>query len=287
MLGKSLLGLFCLQKPDDKFFGRFRHESNLTNSDEDDASQSSGSKSHQRPMWYLPHTIVTSDLGYRDHKFKLRFNRFLAEDPSIAVFSVDQEAPVSSTWRNERSRNNCRLSSKYGRARLLVTGRSHCNATITIGHGWPFGVSMKEIRYWNAEDGILLVNWSQLYSSYFAQAEKRSIRRKDGKIVDAHRYMEGSASKSEPERSSKYHGDGSVTPVADAQIVTAHQHAGQDLHDSFRRTGVRHESQGVNGVVKRQVDERWKIHKRVEAFVCSPGPLWRTSGYQKMEQRYM
>ena len=282
MLGKSILGLFCLRKPDDKLSDRFHNESKLTKSDDDDALQPSATKSHQQLMSYLPHTVITSDLGYRDKKFKLQFNRFLAEDPSIAVFSVDQEAPVSSTWRDERSRNNCRLSSKYGRVRLLVTGRSHCNATITVGHGWPLGVSMKGIRYWNAEDGILLVDWTELYSSYFAQAEKRPNRRKEENIVEAGRCMERGVSESESEGTRRSYGGLGIFPATHEEVVIAHKHVGQDLGDSSRRTRVQHESQGVDRVVERQVDERWKIHKRVEAFVSSPSLSWRTSGYQKL-----
>ncbi|KAK1917902.1 hypothetical protein P3342_000620 [Pyrenophora teres f. teres] len=282
MLGKSLLRLFCLPKSDEKPSSRFYHEDQPTMSDEANASQSSAIKFHQYPLRYLPHTVIRSDLGYRDHKFKLQFNRFLAEDPSIAVFSVDQEAPVSSTWRDERSRNHCRLSSKYGRARLLLTGRSHCNATITVGNEWPFRVSMKGIRYWNVEDGVLLVDWGQLYASYFARTEKRLNRRKDGEDIEVDRSMERNMLESDSEEARKTCGDCGIVPAAHEELVMAHKHTVQGIHSSFRWTRVQQDSQGANGVVKKQVDERWKIHKRVESFVCSPGPLWRTSGYQQL-----
>jgi len=269
MLGKSILELFCLKKPEEKLFPC---RNQPTRSNEADVSQSNATNSHQHPMRHLPHTVITSDLGYRDHKFKLQFNRFLAEDPSIAVFSIDQEAPVSSTWRDERSRNNCRLNSRYGRTRLLITGRSHCNASITVGQGWSLGVSIKGIRYWNAEDGVLLVDWSQIYADYFAQAQKRLKKGKGEKVVEVDRCNERKAlGSSEPEGAGNSHGDLGIFPVTR-----------QDNDDNFRCTSVQHELQVVNGAVRKQVDERWKIHKRVEAFVCSPGPLWRSSGYQRL-----
>lgn len=141
---------------------------------------------------YLPHTLITSDLGTWNHTFRLRYNYFLPEDPSIAVFSETQRAPVPSAWRG-KDRGCFGLGFRYrcyGCCSLEV--RSPCTARIIVGSGMHYKMPSRVIRHWNAEERLLLVDWTELYDSYFAQERKTTEKtRGTGTSKGYHRLEEG------------------------------------------------------------------------------------------------
>jgi len=175
MLCLPLLNMFSSNKTDHEFSDHScnmcRRATDLSPSRNPNTCTSRPAMSHRGPVAHLPHTIINSNLGCRNHTFRLQFNRFLVEDPTVAVFSVEQEAPISSVWRDE-DRRSC-----YGWARIFSASRSRCNVTMSVGQHWTLGVSNKSIRYWNMEEGVILVDWGQLYDSYFKQLKTKNQER--------------------------------------------------------------------------------------------------------------
>lgn len=186
MLCHSLLKTFSSNGADHEFSDHFcnmcRRTTESTPSRNSNACGSGTATSYGSPMCHLPHTVVNSNLGSRHDTFRLQFNRFLVEDPSIAVFSVGQEAPISGVWRDEDRRGCYGLSLAYGWAQIFAAPRSRCNVTMSVGRHWTLGVSSEAIRYWSVQDGVILVDWGQLYENYFKQVEKTKDRQRPGRF---------------------------------------------------------------------------------------------------------
>ena len=182
MFCHSILKMFSSNKAGPEFSDHFcnmcRRTTESTPSRNSNVCGSGTTTSHRRPMCHLPHTMINSNLGSRHHTFRLQFNRFLVEDPSIAVFSVEQEAPILSVWRGDNRRGFCGLGTAYEWAQLFTTSRSRCNVTMSVGQHWTLVVSNEAIRYWSVQDGIILVDWGQLYESYFKQVKKTKNRQR-------------------------------------------------------------------------------------------------------------
>jgi hypothetical protein len=121
---------------------------------------------------HLPHTLITSDLGTRGRNFHLRFSHFLPEDPSLAVFAETQDTPVPVTWRQQRVRPTWKLNVHFRWTRKGLQLRSPCTVKVVVGSRWQYKIPMKTMHYWSAANGILLVDWEDLYADYFAQEEK-------------------------------------------------------------------------------------------------------------------
>jgi hypothetical protein len=148
--------------------------------------RSATTTSHESPVCHLPHTVINSNLGCRHQTFQLQFNRFLAEDPSVAVFSVEQEAPISGVWRDEDRRGCYGLDKTYEWAQIFSGSLSRCHVTMSVGRHWTLGVSNKATRFWSAKDGVILLDWVELYDSYFRQMKKTKTknRKKSGRSAE-------------------------------------------------------------------------------------------------------
>jgi hypothetical protein len=179
-----------------------------------------GSTKH--PMRYLPHTLITSNLGCWHNTLRLQFNHLLAEDPSIAIFSVNQSAPIPSSW-HDKHRQIC----------LFPITRLLGNATVVVGSGWQYGVSKKAIRYWDAEYGVMLVDWHMLYSSYFAQKNKRQNRKKVGEIVERYRKLEETTLRIETGGAWRWYGDWDIYPATRAEVALACKYEGRGFDDGL------------------------------------------------------
>jgi hypothetical protein len=126
---------------------------------------------------YLPHTLITSDLGQWGQIYHLQFSHFLPEDPAIAVFLKSQDAPVPTTWRHKQSWRPWRLNIcwRWRNGRLQV--RSSCTVMVNVGSRWEHKISMQAVQYWSASAGVLLVEWSDMYNDYFAHDGKKKNNR--------------------------------------------------------------------------------------------------------------
>jgi hypothetical protein len=173
-------------------------------------------ESTKHPMRYLPHTLVTSNLGCWASTYRLHFNHLLAEDPSIAVFSVKQSAPIPSPWHD-----------KHRRIFLFPRKRLSCNAKVVVGSGWQYEVSKKAIRYWDPQDGVMLVDWHILYSSYFAQKDKEKNRKKVGKIVERYRKLEETTLRTETGGAWRWYGDWDIHPATRAEVALVCKYEGR------------------------------------------------------------
>jgi hypothetical protein len=132
---------------------------------------------------YLPHTLITSDLGQWGQIYHLRFSHFLPEDPAIAVFLQSQDAAVPTTWRHKKSWRPWRLNIcwRWRNGRLQV--RSSCTVMVNVGSRWEHKVSMQAVQYWSASAGVLLVEWSDMYDDYFAHSGKKKNKNRAHVIV--------------------------------------------------------------------------------------------------------
>jgi hypothetical protein len=173
-------------------------------------------------MRYLPHTLITSHLGCWRDTFHLQFNHLLAEDPSIAVFSIEQWAPVPRTWRNGQ-RDIC----------LFPITQLSCNAKVVVGSGWQYEVSKKAIRYWNSKEGIMLVDWHMLYSSYFTQANKKENRKKVGMIVERYRKWEETTLRTETGGMWSAYGQWNIHPATRSEVALVCKHEGRGFEDGL------------------------------------------------------
>ncbi|EMD66767.1 hypothetical protein GGP41_008161 [Bipolaris sorokiniana] len=245
---------------------------------------------HGYPMCYLPHTVITSDLGSPDGNYQLEFNRVLTENSNLAVFSVGQEAPVSDTWQQDQQRVGC-LS------RLFSAGSSGCNATVSVGSYWPFKLSNQAIWYWHAEDGVLLVDWSKLYTDYFTQSRSSKNRRRIERIV--HRYRDLEAEKMRNDTAGRWtsYGDWDIFPATHAEIAMACRYEGpkSDFEDRLDPRQDRMSPQemvmrlgdrivAVGEALRKRVDGKPKVYESEEKQECPKGPLslWRRTSYSKL-----
>jgi hypothetical protein len=57
---------------------------------------------------------------------------------------------------------------------------------MSVGRHWTLGVSNKATRFWSAKDGLILVDWVELYDSYFKQMKKTKTknRKKSGRSAE-------------------------------------------------------------------------------------------------------
>jgi hypothetical protein len=140
---------------------------------------------------YLLHTLVISDLGTRGHTFQLRFSHFLPQDPSIAVFSASQEAPVPSTWPSNQAKRPWRIKIRCRWKSGCLEMRPSCASKVIVGSGWQYSIPSSALLHWSAPSEVLLVDLYELYDDYFARERKEKNRKRVGKIVENFRYMEG------------------------------------------------------------------------------------------------
>jgi hypothetical protein len=222
---------------------------------------------YEYPMCYLPHTVIASDLGSPDGNFLLEFNRTLSENSTLAVFSLRQEAPVADAWRHDRRRAGCW-------SQFLSTAPPRCSATVSVGSYWPFRLSSQAIWYWNAEDGVLLVDWSKLYSDYFAQARSNKSKRRIERIVQ--RYRDVQAEKMRYDTAGRWssYGDWAIFPATHAEIAMACMREGpkSNFDDRFDPRKNQMSTQelimrlgdrivGVGDAVRKQVDGKSKYYE--------------------------
>lgn len=169
-------------------------------------------------MCYLPHTIITSDLGSPKANFQLQFNRFLSEDSELAVFSLGQEAPVSEKWQEEQRAGYF--------SRIFSNPSSQCNAMASVGSYWPFGLSNRVIRYWNVDDGVILVDWGKMYTDYFTQAKSCKNKRRIERIVRRFRELEAERLRQDTQGRWVLYGDRDIFPATHAEIAMACRYEG-------------------------------------------------------------
>lgn len=245
------------------------------------------------PMCYLPHTVIASDLGSRNCVFQLQFNRFLTEDPSLAVFSVGQEAPVSDSWRDDGRRLGC------GWSGLFSSKRSQCHAAATVGSYWPFGLSNRAVLYWNAEDKVILLDWSKLYSEYFAQARSPKNKRRIERIVQRYRDLDAENMRKDTDGRWSSYGDWDIYPATHSEIAMACRYEGplsdfEDRLDPKKERFSAHEMMlrvgdrlvAVGEAIRKRVDGKPKMYEGEDKaradYSHGPVTLWKRASYHKL-----
>jgi hypothetical protein len=118
----------------------------------------------------LPYILITSDLGVWDHTHQLQFSHFLADDPSLAVFSRSQGTPVPVTWRNYSACPRWRSYRCRWKGCDFEISRP-CSAQVIVGSRGQHKMPSKTMRYWSAPDGILLVDWDELCEDYLRKEQ--------------------------------------------------------------------------------------------------------------------
>jgi hypothetical protein len=179
------------------------------------------------PMRYLPHTLITSNLGCWYHTFRLQFNHLLVENPSIAVFSIKQSAPIPSPWHDKRHQI-C----------LFPITRLFCNAKVVVGSRWQYEVSENAIRYWDAEDGVMLVDWHILYSSYFARAKTMKNRKKVSRIVERYRRLEETSLRTKTGGKWKSYGDWGIFPATREEVARVCKYEGHGFENGLDKKSM-------------------------------------------------
>jgi hypothetical protein len=139
---------------------------------------------------YLSRTLINSNLGEWDQSFRLHFSHFLAEDPSIAVFSESQHAPVPTAWRRQQARGRRRIDIRCRWLKGKLQVRSPCAVRVTVGSWWEYKISLHAVRHWSASDRMLLVDWAAMYDNYFAQDRKNSNKERATDMVKRFRRLE-------------------------------------------------------------------------------------------------
>ena len=182
--------------------------------------------SSRHPMRYLPHTLITSHLGCWNDTFELQFNHLLIEDPSIAVFSTEQRAPIPRRWRRDAEHRTC----------LFPFRRLSCNAKVVVGSGWQYEVSEKVIRYWDPNVGVMLVDWHMLYNSYFARKKKTKNKKKVGEIVGRHRELKETTLRTVTGGVRRSYGDWNIHPATCAEVASICKYEGRGFENGLKPT---------------------------------------------------
>ncbi|RAR01455.1 zinc ion binding protein [Stemphylium lycopersici] len=223
----------------------------------------------------------------------LQFNRFLTEDPSLAVFSVGQEAPVSDSWRDDGRRLGC------GWSGLFSSKRSQCHAAATVGSYWPFGLSNRAVLYWNAEDKVILLDWSKLYSEYFAQARSPKNKRRIERIVQRYRDLDAENMRKDTDGRWSSYGDWDIYPATHSEIAMACRYEGplsdfEDRLDPKKERFSAHEMMlrvgdrlvAVGEAIRKRVDGKPKMYEGEDKaradYSHGPVTLWKRASYHKL-----
>jgi hypothetical protein len=170
---------------------------------------------------YLSRTLINSDLGDWDQTYPLRFSHFLAEDPSIAVFSESQHAPVPAAWRHHQARGPWRINIRCRWLKGRIQVRSPCAVRVTVGSWWEYKISLHAVRYWSASDRMLLVDWGALYGDYFAQDRKDLHRERADDMVKRFRRLEERALVRETGGQWSSYGDWGIHQPTSADVALA------------------------------------------------------------------
>jgi hypothetical protein len=239
----------------------------------------------KHPMRYLPHTLITSHLGCWRDTFHLQFNHLLAEDPSIAVFSTGQWAPVPRRWRRDAEH----------RGSLFPFRRLSCDAKVVFGSGWQYEVSEKVIRYWDLNDGIMLVDWHMLYSSYFARKKWKKNKKKVGEVVNRYRELEETTLKTVTGGAWGAWGYWNIHPTTRTEVALACKYEGRGYEDGLvpkkKMSGAQKLKTRVGNFVsvmkealrKRLEKKRSKLGQQIEKLESYGGcGMNVTPGYQRL-----
>ena len=232
----------------------------------------------QKRLTYLPHTLITSDLGTWGCTSILRFSHFLPEDPSIAVFSEAQGTPVPDEW--QRTRSLCPRMLKF-RCRLRNGGlqvRSPCTIRVIVGSRWQYKICPSSIRHWSAEKGLLLVDWNGMYDDYFLKDGKRKNKKRAREIVKKFRKLETKALLNETGARWTGYGDWDIETPTAADVALACRYEGQGFENdrvplskkmTVRELGVRFRqvTDGLREVIGRRVaKQKWKMRVRLKSM---------------------
>jgi hypothetical protein len=108
------------------------------------------------------HLLVPHGLGRGiwNHKQIIHFSHFLSEDPSLAVFSNTQNAPVPTGWGKKRGWWRYATHGNWREVRIVAT-LPHPPSSYT-NKACLCKLSNKTPVHWNPSAGILLVNWMDL-----------------------------------------------------------------------------------------------------------------------------
>jgi hypothetical protein len=97
--------------------------------------------------------------------------------------------------------------------------RSRCTAGVIVGSGWQYKACHKAILHWDAEAEVLLVDWIELYDSYFAQQAKSSNRKRVGEVVRRFRKLEENTLRTETGGRWSGYGDWDIYAATEAEVA--------------------------------------------------------------------
>jgi hypothetical protein len=191
-------------------------------------------------MAYLPHTLITSNLADKDRTHRLTFSHFLAEDPTIAVFSKSQDAAVPSAWRHSQSWRTWVNNICQG-VRKGYNPFRPCSVWVIVGSRWQYKVSSKAVHYWSAADGLLLIDWNTMFDDYFMKEQKKKNKKRTHEIVKKFHSLEKKTLITETGALWKRYGDWDIhTPTA-ADVALACRYEGHGFEQ-----GLAHLEDGVS-----------------------------------------
>lgn len=133
----------------------------------------------------------------------------------------------------------------------FIRQRPDYPARVVVGSRWGYTLSIKAVKYWNAEAGILLVDWSKMYEQYFAVAAKRRNKMRVKRTVNCNRDLEKKTLRIEPGERSASYGESDILPATAAEVVLTCRHEGQGSEDSLERSKQKLSVRKVKARVKR------------------------------------
>lgn len=204
---------------------------------------------HYPPI--LPRVLLTSDLGKWKHQYHLRFYCVLAGDSPFAIFTTsDWKGIVHSSWIDEQLRHPSLFKVRCCWRKGLPRIQSPCTVRATIRNRWQYKICRKAIIRWDAELGILLVDYRRLLADYDAQERSKKNRRRVEKIVGKFHQLEVKMLRDVTGGSWGQWGDWDIFPASQADVARACRLEGRGFKEGLGKMPGRSKKYRVRRCLK-------------------------------------
>ena len=221
-------------------FGRFRQDySRLGSITSIETLASSQEVSEERaPVEYLPsslsRTLLTSNLGTWDHRYQLRFSSIMEDNSSLAIFTSEKlDSKFGKSWERKPIQSQSMFKINHRLHNGLPRTKSPCIVRAIVKDKWQYKICKEAIIMWDAEWGVLLVDYRKLLADYNVQEKSKKNRKRVANIVKRYHRLEESVLRNETGGTWANYGDWDIFPATPAEVAQACRYEGHGFEEGL------------------------------------------------------